>query len=115
MEEPKRFEQIGQEVEDSQRATVWPDTIRNGSSIDAFLWRGDPNAMPIQRAGLVVFALAFLLLAIVFATIPFQKKFEEGWVIEFCLALLLLLVSMRLIRNAFLRPPRHRNPNGPAR
>ena len=82
----------------------------NGSSVDAFLWRGDPKAKPVQRIGLVVFALMFLLLSLAFSSIPFEKNFEDGWAIEFFVALLALLISLRFLRNAFLRTPRPKNP-----
>jgi peptidoglycan/LPS O-acetylase OafA/YrhL len=103
MEDRPRFAEIREDVEARQKATVWPDTLRNGSSVDAFLWRGDPHAKPIQRAGLVVFGLTFLLLAICVASIPIQKDFEDDWAIVFLMALFVLLISMRLFRNSLLR------------
>jgi hypothetical protein len=81
-------------------------TRKGGKSVDEFLWKGSPTAKPVQRAGLVLFAFMFLLLAIVFASIPFQKKFEDGWGVEFFMSLCAFLISMRLLRNAFLRAPR---------
>jgi len=104
-EPPKSFEEIRRDVESQQKATVWPDTVRNGKSIDAFLWRGDPKAKPVQRIGLVVFALTFLLFAVTLGSIPFQKNFEDGWPVDFLMALLALLLSLRLLRNALLRSP----------
>lgn len=59
MEEEPRFEQVRAEIEAKQRSILWEDGLRNGRSVDEFLWRGDPKAEPIQRAGLVVFALTF--------------------------------------------------------
>ncbi len=103
MRKEQEFEEIREDIDAKQRATVWPDTLRNGSSVDAFLWRGDPRAKPIQRAGLVVFGLTFLLLAIAIGSIPFDRDFPDGWVVDFLLALFLLLLSMRLFRNALLR------------
>jgi hypothetical protein len=105
-EPPNSFEEIRREVDQQQRATVWPDTVRNGRSIDAFLWKGDPKAKPMQRIGLVVFALTFLLLALGLGSIPFQKDFEDGWPVVFLMAFLAFLLSLRLLRNAFLRSPR---------
>ena len=105
--EEHSFERIREDVEAGQRSTVWPDTVRNGSSVDAFLWKGDPHAKPIQRAGLIVFAFMFLFFAIVIASLAFQKGFGDGWKIDLIMALPALLISMRLFRNAFLRPPKH--------
>ena len=106
MKNKHSLEQIREDIGARQKAVLWEDARRGGTSVDAFLWKGDPNAKPIQRIGLVVFAFAFLLFAITIASIPFQKKFEDGWSIDFLMALLASLVSMRLLRNAFLRPPK---------
>jgi phosphotransferase system glucose/maltose/N-acetylglucosamine-specific IIC component len=94
---------VREDVEAKQRAILWEDARKGGKSVDEFLWKGSPTAKPVQRAGLVVFALMFLLLAIAFASIPFQKKFEAGWGVEFFMSLCAFLISMRLLRNAFLR------------
>jgi len=101
------FEQVREEIEAKQRATVWPDTIRNGVSVDAFLWKGDPHAKPIQRAGLVVFGLNFLILSIVTISIFFAKHSEDGIFPVLLLALGSLLISVRLFRNALLRSPKN--------
>lgn len=109
MEDDHSFEQIREDIEARQRATLWPDTFRNGAIVDAFLWKGDPNAKSVQRIGLIVFALFFLLLGLFLIATPFQKNFKDGSSIAFPAALLPLLVSGRLIRNAFLRPKKHRS------
>jgi hypothetical protein len=102
MNDEHSFEQIREDVEVRQRATVSPDTLRNGSSVYEFLWKGDAKAKPVQRAGLIVFALFFLLMAIYIALSPFGKDFEDVYSLDFFMALLALLLSMRLLRNAFL-------------
>jgi hypothetical protein len=73
-EDAQSFDQIRQDIEAAQNAILWEDARRGGASVDEFLWKGDPHAKPIQRAGLVIFALAFHSLAIVFASIPFEKN-----------------------------------------
>lgn len=113
MKDEHSFEQIREDIEARQRATVWPDTLRNERFVNAFLWKGDPNARPVQRVGLVVFALFFLLLGMSLVSIPFQKNFEDGSSIVFFVALPPLLLSVRLLRNAFLRPQKHRGDNEP--
>ena len=45
------------EIEARQRGTVWPDTLRNGALVDAFLWKGSPKATVIQRIGPGLFEL----------------------------------------------------------
>jgi hypothetical protein len=101
------FNQVREQIEAKQKAILWEDGLRNGKSVDEFLWKGDPKAKPIQRAGLIIFGFTFLLIAIGIASIPFQKKFEDGWAIDFLMALFSLLIAIRLFRNAFLRPPKH--------
>jgi len=94
---------------------VWPDTFRNGATIYAFLWKGDPNAKPVQRIGLIIFAIFSLLLAVFILAIPFEKNFEDGSSIVFLAALIPILLTVRLLSNAFLRPPKHPVDNEPAR
>jgi hypothetical protein len=103
MEEPRDLQELRADVEARQRNTLWEDARRGGQSVDAFLWKGDPHAKPIQRAGLVVFGVSFLLLAVAIISIPFQRREEPGWGISFFLASLCVLISLRLFRNACLR------------
>lgn len=103
MNAPRDLEELRADVEARQKNTLWEDARHGGKSVDAFLWRGDPNAKPVQRAGLVVFGSVFLLLAVCLVSIPFQKHFEEGWPIEFLFALVPLLLALRFFRNASLR------------
>ena len=103
MEEKPSFEQIREDIEARQKAVLWEDARIGGRSVDEFLWKGDPKAKPIQRAGLIVFGLMFLFLAIAFASIPFHNHFEEVWPLEFFFGFCALLISLRLFRNAFLR------------
>ena len=109
MNDQRNIEQLRADVEARQRNTLWEDARQGGKSVDAFVWNGDRNAKPVQRAGLFVFAVTFLLPAVGFASIPFQKDFEDGWAIEFLFAFLWLLISLRLFRNACLRAQRSSN------
>ena len=43
MRDDPKFAELREDIEAKQKATVWPDTMRNGSSVDAFLWKGDPK------------------------------------------------------------------------
>lgn len=108
MNDDHNFDRIREDVEARQRNTIWPDAFRNSAIIDAFLWKGDRNAKPVQRIGLIILALFSLLLCLFLITVPFQKNFEGGSSIVFLAALIPLLVATRLVRNAFLRPPKHR-------
>ncbi|HKF48564.1 MAG TPA: hypothetical protein VKB38_14495 [Terracidiphilus sp.] len=96
----KTFEQVRAQIDAKQKAILWDDARKGGAAVDAFFWKGDPNARPIQRAGLIVFAMAFLLFSLAIASIPFEKHFEDGWSVDFLMAAGALAISARLIRNA---------------
>ncbi|MFP5237971.1 MAG: hypothetical protein ACLGSD_18900 [Acidobacteriota bacterium] len=103
----RTFEEVRADVGARQSNLLWEDAHKNGASVDGFLWKGDPNAKPIQRAGLVVFALAFLLLAILMGSIPFDGPGEEGSIGIFVISGLFLALSVRLFWNAFRRKKKH--------
>ncbi|MGA3370453.1 MAG: hypothetical protein ABSC48_01705 [Terracidiphilus sp.] len=100
------FEQIREEIEAKQRSILWPDGLRAGKSVDEFLWKGDPKAKPIQRAGLIVFAVTYWLLGVLMIAICWARANDE-WAARFLGSLIgaaFVLVSIRLFLNAFLRP-----------
>lgn len=110
MSERRDFEQIRKEIEAQQKAAPWEDARRGDKDADAFLWKGDPQARPIQRIGLILFACLFLLLAVCLASLVFQSHFENGSVVALLVCVALTLLSARLIRNAFLhsKHPAHK-------
>ena len=74
-------------IEARQRNIVWPDTLRNGALVDAFLWKGSPDATPTQRIGIALFGFLFLCPAVLLVGFG---CFEQGggwpglW-FDFCL------------------------------
>jgi hypothetical protein len=105
MEDKPTLDQIREDVEERQKAILWEDARKGGRSVDAFLWRGDPKAKPIQRAGLIVFGFMFLLPAVFcFAGLIVTHTAETSALVPvLVLGTGALLVSLRLFRNAFLR------------
>ena len=101
-----------EDLKERQRATEWPDTLRAGRSVDEFLWKGDPKATPIQRAGLLVFG-AFWFFLFAMAIIIFIKGVLERelmmTIIGTVFGAVIGYVDFRLIRNAF----RHKIRNAP--
>lgn len=101
MKPPGRWKSLG-EIEARQRNTVWPDTLRNGALVDAFVWRGSPNATYIQRIGTALFGLLFLCPAVLLMRFGF---FEVGpalfRLLMFLLALPWMAIGCKLLRNAF--------------
>ncbi len=55
------------EIRAKQKNTVFPDTVRNSSGVDAYFLRGDSKAPLVQRVGAWIFGALFLLAGIVFA------------------------------------------------
>jgi hypothetical protein len=106
MSEMGDFEEFWRDIEAREKVLLWGDSRCDGQSADAFLWRGDPQAKPIQRIGLILFACIFLSLVVCLASFVFQAHFKNGSVVAFLVCVALTLLSARLIRNAFLRPKR---------
>jgi hypothetical protein len=105
MENDPKFEQIRKEIEAKQRAILWPDGLNAGKSVDEFLWKGDPNAKPVQRAGLIVFAVTFWFFGCFMIAASWASK-EDAWfafLLGTLVGLAFILVAIRLFRNAFLR------------
>lgn len=73
----------------------------SGRSIDEFVWRGDPNARPIQRAALLLFS-ALLLLGTVMSIASVILQPEEVYVRVLILVLggVLGAIGVRLFFNA---------------
>src|SRR6266851_2554680 len=101
MKPPGRWKPLS-EIEARQRNTVWPDTLRNAALVDAFLWKGSPDATPIQRIGIGLFGLLFLCPAIL---VVHFGCFEPGPALfrmfMFLLALPWVAIGCKLMSNAF--------------
>ena len=99
--------ELPKEIDRDQSRVAWPETTLNsGRTVDEFLWKGDPKATPIQRAGLVIYGLMFLL---PFAGLIVLSIFEHDCLIrliELIMATLCGIVSFRFLSNAF----RHQTP-----
>jgi hypothetical protein len=61
------------EIKDRQSNTLWPDAMKNSSSVDEFLWKGSPDAPLIQRMGAWIFGLTFILLGLGLFDIAYEK------------------------------------------
>jgi uncharacterized membrane protein YcjF (UPF0283 family) len=115
MSEKRDFEQIRKDIEARKKVTLWEDTRRGDEDTDAFLWKGDPEAKPIQRIGLILFACMFLLLSVYLISRGFQSHFKIGSAVALLVCIALTLIAARLIRNAFLHSrhsthqPKHSN------
>jgi hypothetical protein len=62
-----------EEIRAKQRSTVWPDAMRNSRSVDAFLWKGSPDAPLVQRIGAWIFGLTFILCGLGWVSVAYEK------------------------------------------
>jgi hypothetical protein len=90
--------QLLEEVQSRQRNTLWPDTMRNGQSVDALLWRGSPEATAVQRVGIVVFGLLFLSIGLFFV---FSLAPELHSVLSAVFGVFFVALGARVTLNAF--------------
>jgi hypothetical protein len=89
---------------------VFPDTLRASRSVDEFLWKGDPKATPIQRAGLPVFGTFWFFLFAVSVAVIVKSAIERDFTTATICALFAVLfgvVDFRIFRNAFRHKSRH--------
>src|SRR5882762_6834178 len=95
------------ETRASQQNIVFPDTVRNGRSVDAFLWRGSPNPTPVQRIGAWMFGLVFMVCGVESFVIAVKERVEDGFSIDVVMmvfiSLLFALLGLRTFRNGFPR------------
>jgi hypothetical protein len=88
-----------EEIKAKQRNTVWPDTMRNGRSVDAFLWKGDPDAPRVQRIGACIFGLFFILCGAAWLDAAYERRSPVVGV----LSIAWFLVGGRIFLNGFRR------------
>jgi hypothetical protein len=87
------------EIRERQRNIVWPDTMRNGRSVDALLWKGSRDATTVQRVGIAIFGLCFLVAGLGFAYMAYLGR----EIILAAFAAIPTLLGLRLLRNVFRR------------
>jgi hypothetical protein len=96
------LEKFIEESRSSQRNTVFPDTVRNARSVDAFLWRGSPDPPLVQRIGAWLFGLTFIAMGLFGLWASFVTDRDYPWIFGLvsipCVAL-----GIRSFRNGFSR------------
>jgi hypothetical protein len=83
-------------VKNSQKNVLWPDVLRGGHSVDELFWKGTRGAPLIQRIGIMLFALAYLMLAVMFLSMAIE---QGSWLAAGSTAILLGIGGW-FIRNA---------------
>jgi hypothetical protein len=107
-----QIDHIREEAEAKQRGILWPDMLRAGRSVDGFLWKGDPRATPVQRAGLVLFGLIFLSFAAIGIALGCALDDWAGRTIGIVLGSLAGIAGVRFMRNAFRHVARQEKSHG---
>lgn len=103
------LERLREDTEARQRAVLWPDMLRSRRSVDEFLWKGDPRATLVQRAGLGLFGIMFLFctaLSVVSVT-------RDGWtgiIVGGIIGSISGIAGVRLTKNAFQGLRKRRKP-----
>ncbi len=93
---PRKFIE---ELRAKQRNIVWPETLRNGRSVDAFFWRGFSAPTLVQRIGAWLFGLTFLGCGAAF--LDFGRR--DGSVFLIVFSVLPLSIGARVFWNGFPR------------
>jgi len=92
-----------------QRNIVFPDTVRNGRSVDAFLWKGFPNPTLVQRIGAWLFGLLFMAYGLVLLGLAVHFRNKGDWPGSESCALIALAagaIGIKTFRNGFPRKVR---------
>jgi hypothetical protein len=95
------IEKLVDDVEFKQRNTTWPDAMVNASSVDEVLWKRSRHITKIQRVGVAVLGLAFVLCAILL--IGNLDLVSSGWMLSVLFGTASLLVGGKLLWNSIRR------------
>jgi hypothetical protein len=83
----------------SQRNIVFPDTLRGGRSVDELFWKGARDAPLVQRIGVVILALSYVLVGVVLIAMAIE---QGNWFIG-AFAAIPFVVGGWFIRSALLK------------
>ena len=91
------IEELVHEVEFRQRNTTWPNAKVNASGVDKLLWKGSRRITKIQRAGVAIFGLLFILSGISAISL------SGGFWIDIFISTGFIFVGCKLIWNSIRR------------
>ena len=92
-------QKLTEEIKAKQSNILWPDAMKNSSGVDAFLWKGAPDAPLVQRIGASIFGLFFLLAGVSFLDVA-HKKHEPLYLV---MAFAFFALGTRVCLNGFRR------------
>ena len=94
------------EIRARQRNIVFPDTVRNGRSVDAFFWNGSPNPTLVQRIAAWLFCSVFICLGLAFILLTARARDDHDWIgygVMLLISLASVAVGIKIFRNGFPR------------
>ena len=94
------------DIRSKQQNIVFPDTVRNGRSVDVFLLRGSPDPPLVQRIAAWLFGFMFICIGLGFVglAIAASRGAEYFGVIAMAIcAMGCLMIGARIFRNGFPR------------
>jgi hypothetical protein len=97
-----------EDIRSRQKNTVWPDSLRNGRSVDEFLWKGSASATLVQRMAAWLIGAFFLFAGVVFLSFA---RTANSWTLAI-FALAWVLLGAKVFRNGFQKPQHSLDPNG---
>jgi hypothetical protein len=103
-----------EESRQRQRNIVFPDTVRNARSVDAFLWKGSPNPTRVQQIGAWLFGLTEVGLGACLMTLVGAARRDGEWIPAFVLTVMsvgMIALGIRTLRNGFPRQRSGPNPH----
>jgi hypothetical protein len=100
---PPDQEQMIEEIKARQRNTLWPETFTNGRAVSTFLWRGSPDATLVQRVGLWIFGILFILFGILAIEGYRDAGPDERSYLSVVAAIILFSLGARVFLNGFRR------------
>jgi hypothetical protein len=74
--------------------------------VDGFVWKGSSDATVVQRVGIAIFGLVFLVCAFMFAYLALRASSKSALgeaLLMVLFTLFCLAVGYKVLRNAFLR------------
>jgi hypothetical protein len=93
----KKRQHFIEEIKAKQRNTVWPDTLVNSRAVDYLIFKGSKGATRLQRIGIALFGVFFMLAGVAFIGIG-RESHSVLWIV---ISLAWFLLGMRVLINAF--------------
>ena len=107
MSRHRGLDKLTEETRARQRNIVFPDTVRNGRLVDAFVWKGSPHPSIVHRIAAWMFGALLMVSGLEFFSEAVKARVEDGFtvgiVIMAAISLSLVLVGIKIFRNGFPR------------